>query len=298
MSDDRRTILITGAAGFIGRHLCAQLAADGSASVVRLLRLPDPSKSESVRAGDPSSWTSLPALLATERIDACVHLAWYARDADYLDSPANAACLADSHALIDALCRNGVRHFVGVGTCLEKLPDDHVLRAKPYVQAKLRFCQAAAQTCAKAGVAFSWARVFFPYGPGEPARKLVSLMAGRVARGEAVGLQSPDNPMDLVFVTDVARAFTSILTRQLTGTIDIGTGTATTARAVATIVGGILDRPVIGLSPPAPPTLVIPPPETNRLHSADWTPSVDLATGIRQTILSLTPHEHTRHLEQ
>ena len=112
-SSGKATILVTGAAGFIGRALCARLAQDGKRTVRALLRRPS--------AGP---WhESIVLDLATGAVDAAVmqqvqavfHLAGrvHALDGDQADKDEYAKVnVQGTQALLDAAVRAGVEAFV------------------------------------------------------------------------------------------------------------------------------------------------------------------------------------------
>lgn len=88
-------------------------------------------------------------------------------------------------------------------------------------------------------------RLFNVYG-GDPriGKEVISLFLRRAAKGEEIAVKGPDKFRDFVHVDDVTRAFSEAVTRKEVGkvTLNIGTGTKTTLKQVATIISANFPR--------------------------------------------------------
>src|SRR5688572_6363850 len=114
-----KRVLVTGARGFLGRSVAAQLAAAGyEVHAVTSTRAP---------ARSPYAWHRADILDAADRervidgagADALLHLAWSAKPPGYWTDPDNLRWLAASLELVVAFARRGGARVVGVGTCAE-----------------------------------------------------------------------------------------------------------------------------------------------------------------------------------
>ncbi len=52
-------------------------------------------------------------------IDIVIHVAWYARPGKYLESSLNLDCMSGTLAFARAAANQGIKKFIGVGTCFE-----------------------------------------------------------------------------------------------------------------------------------------------------------------------------------
>ena len=103
-------VLITGAAGSIGRVTCAGLAEQGYV-IVGLDLVADPSSSGGAwHVGDCTDGEFVDAVVAQERPDAVVHLAGHPGEGSLADSLSSH--VITTGALLDACVAHGVRRFV------------------------------------------------------------------------------------------------------------------------------------------------------------------------------------------
>lgn len=185
-------VALTGATGFVGRHVLAALAAhDVGLSVV-------------VRNADPP--LALPAGARTvvmdlddagpdifDRLghpDVLVHLAWgglphYAAAA-HLDIE-----LPRQRRFLDACVQGGLRRLLVTGTCLEYGMQEGALGedrpAAPttaYAIAKHRLHHELNAWRAERCLALAWLRVFYLFGPGQAASSLYAQLNAAMDRGD------------------------------------------------------------------------------------------------------------------
>jgi nucleoside-diphosphate-sugar epimerase len=134
----------------------------------------------------------------------------------------------------------------------------------------------------------AWARLFFPYGPGEHPSKLVSSLSTALLKGEAAECATPDLRRDFIYAADVGSALASVLASDLTGAIDIGSGVAVRIREVAESVARAIGRTdLLRFRTPVPGADEDPPviADVTRLKDQlHWTPRYSLETGVDKTV--------------
>jgi dTDP-6-deoxy-L-talose 4-dehydrogenase (NAD+) len=246
VTTDSSLVLLTGATGFIGRHLLQALAAKDVRvrPVVRtgtLDRLPACDAIERVVASPDIFAENVDWWAETCRgVELIVHAAWYAEPGLYLQSPKNVDCLTGTIRLARGAVKAGVRRFVGIGTCFEydltagRLSVDTPLRPQtPYAEAKVAAYQALSQALPQQGVSFAWCRLFYLYGEGEDRRRLVPYLRARLAAGEPAELTSGTQVRDFLDVADAARMIAETALGAEQGPVNICSGVPVTVRELA-----------------------------------------------------------------
>jgi len=276
-------IFVTGATGFVGRAFCELARARGHqiATLERPYRL------------DAPPWEQI----AKFEPETCLHAAWIATPGVYLTSPLNADYLKWSLDFAKRMRKLGTRHFVSLGTCIEYAPSDQpmdeasspVAPRSPYAVAKNELRIALENDACSHGMTVAWARLFYPYGPGEHPQRLSSIIARRLRQNETVMLNTPGSVKDYIHIADVASALLAITEAGTDGVVNIGTGHGVAVREIADTLAQLLGKPdlVREASPPQPdeyPYLVA---DAGKLASLGWQPHYDLASGLQTLIDSL-----------
>ena len=240
------TVLLTGAAGFVGgqvmralaqRHVQARL-------VLRPGQQTGPGHPQAVEAvvttpdlfsESAQWWTDV-----CRGVDTVIHLAWYAESGEYLESARNLDCLAGTLQLAKGAVAGGVRRFIGIGTCFEydlaegTVSVDTPLRPTTlYGAAKAATYLALSRWFAQQRREFAWCRLFYLYGEGEDERRLVPYLRARLSHGEPAELTSGSQVRDFL---DVRRAGQMIADTALggeQGAVNICSGVAITVRELA-----------------------------------------------------------------
>ena len=196
-------IVVSGAAGFIGRRVVARLAGVG-ARVVAVDRIPDPADwpaAVEYRCADLGQ--GFPEL---EGDYTWVHLAW---SMDRANAQAQAGSVADFARL---LAQNGCRAVVGMGSAEEygelegRLREDQApgARLSAYGQAKSEACQALAAWAREPGRHAVWLRPFIAYGPGQRGSMAIPYALQCAQARQRAEFSEGEQRRDFVHVDDVA----------------------------------------------------------------------------------------------
>jgi nucleoside-diphosphate-sugar epimerase len=295
-------ILLTGPTGFIGAAF-TRLALSRGHSVAGLIipseqipahLPPHPNLSWLRGTLDEVPWSDLEQFKA----DVCVHTAWVTAPGVYLESPDNYKFLESSIRFIRKVNALGTNHIVSLGTCIEyqvsnqKLSEDTspVVPTTTYSKCKNELRQTLEADARSRGFDACWARVFYPYGPREHPSRLCTAIIQKFSRGEKMILKTPDSTKDYIFIEDLAEALLTVVEKQFTGTINLGTGIGISVREIAHTIGKLMGKEdLVGeVSPPEIDPLGYIVSDNSRLLELGWTPKYDLNTGIQTLLKFLT----------
>jgi nucleoside-diphosphate-sugar epimerase len=244
---------------------------------------------------------SIDALIATVRPTHLLHFAWIAAPGVYWTSAENSRWVDAGTRLAQRFFSSGGRRAVMAGSCAEydwtrvgvcreeSSPlADSAAAAAPYAAAKLAMHRSLARLGVQFGASTAWGRIFFQFGPGEHASRLVpsvirSLLAGREA------LCSPGTQVrSFLHVADVGDAFAALLDSPLQGAVNVGSGERLSVAALTGAIAAQIGRPdlvrlgAIPLQAGEPALLV---PDLARLHGElGWRPRFDLESALADTI--------------
>jgi nucleoside-diphosphate-sugar epimerase len=270
-------IFVTGSSGFIGSEVCRQAEAAGH---------------DTLRLESPHRLDALPfELLASFKPEVAVHCAWITKPGVYTESPENAVLRRQSLEMFRALSASGLRHFVGCGTCAEYAPsavdleEDNSATApsSPYARAKHALHSDLRKAASESSVTLSWARIFFPYGPGEHPDRIVSALFRAFQTGGREHLRSPSAVRDYIHVHDVASGLLACALSHADGCYNIGTGEGVALGQLETEVARICGQSgLAALATCAAPgrtenCFVA---STSKLRGLGWVPRTKLCDGL------------------
>jgi len=226
--------------------------------------------------------------------EVCVHTAWITAPGVYLESPDNEKFRDDSMAFLKRVTSAGARHVVGLGTCVEyrigrePLSED-ATPAEPgtrYARCKNELRLALEADARERNYTLCWARVFYPYGPGEHPSRLCSSIIDKLKKGEEVVLRTPGSVKDYIFIDDLAAALLTVVEKRFRGTINLGTGVGVSVEEIARQLGSLLGRPqlVKVADNPAPDPFPFVVADNQKLGSLGWRQNVPISEGLKRLI--------------
>jgi nucleoside-diphosphate-sugar epimerase len=303
-------VLVSGASGFIGRWSVPSLIAAGyevhavAHSAGR--RIPDQLRGALIHYADLLSHGAIDRLVGEVKPSHMLHFAWIATPGLYWNSPDNARWLAASQHLLRCFRDNGGVRAVMAGTCAEydwsrvgvceerRSPladgaaDGAGAKITPYASNKLAMYRSLTEFGDAHGFSTAWGRVFFQYGPDEhPDRLVASVILGLLAGREALATHGRQ-VRDFMHVADVGRAFAALLMSEITGPVNIGSGTRLRIAELLGEIAGQIGRGDLlrlGARPASPSEPLLLVPDLTRLcDEVGWRPQFSLAEGVADTI--------------
>lgn len=290
-------VLVTGGAGFIGRHVVRQLLAAGHEVVVADL---NPSQDTRTVLGD----LCLPGVrdrAVSEGVDAVVHLAAQTSVLGSVQRPAlvhrtNVEVTAD---LLELARQRGIATFVlastnaVVGHTEETITEELPLQPlTPYGATKAAGEMLLSGYAGAFGLRTPVLRLSNVYGPGMHQKdSFVPRLFRAAAAGHGVEVYGDGRQVrDLVHVDDVARAFRLAVMQWPSGPTIIGGGRSYSVLELVAAAREACGRPIPVQHVPAKagemPAVVV---DTARACCLGWEPSISLAEGLRTAWADFRP---------
>lgn len=223
-------ILLTGASGFVGRHVLQELQKNRRYEVHALSRSAQKDHGNICwHVCDLFADQQVTSVLKSVKPEKMIHLAWETEPGQYWTSEKNKDWFEASCFLLKNFVENGGKRFVGAGTCAEYLWSNDVLDEKEtplkpeslYGVAKRDFFCHLKNFSSENNLSYAWGRLFFCYGPGERQERLIPSMVKTFFRKQIFDCRTPNVERDFLHVSDIARAFCFVLDSDLTGAFNI-----------------------------------------------------------------------------
>ncbi|OQA32756.1 MAG: dTDP-6-deoxy-L-talose 4-dehydrogenase (NAD(+)) [Betaproteobacteria bacterium ADurb.Bin341] len=290
-------IAVTGANGYIGRYVLPLLVARGH-EVLAISNRVDQTDEAGLRwlEADLLDTEACRRVMIENRSEGLLHLAWYAEHGKFWTAPENFAWMQTTSCLLEAFRDAGGRRAVLAGTCAEYdwsygycVEDKTPLAPRSiYGKCKDETRQFAEAFCQANGIGFAWARIFFPYGPGEPEARLLPSVLRSLCLGQPVKCSHGRQFRDFIHVSDAAAALTHLLvTSQKNGAFNIASGEPMRLGALVQLCANHFPEALpieFGAVPVAaddPPMLVG---SAEKLLESGWCPQISVDEGIARYV--------------
>lgn len=285
-------ILVLGASGFFGGHICDEL---------ERLGLEPTAASRSGSRGarfDLLDRAGLRELLASASPDVVVNAAGTSSPAEALADPPGAfrTNATGTQELLEAvrLTAPGARVIALSSAAVyggdPPFEEDSVATARtPYAASKLSAEILCGQYARWAGLGIAVLRCFNLTGPGEPKGQATSQLARAVKNGtDRVEVGDPAIARDITDVRDAARAVAMTVESDLTGTFNLCTGRARSLAEMAEILARVSGRPLELVARPGAQRegeLKVSWGENGRLSRATgWAPEIPLELSLSELL--------------
>ena len=288
-----RRVLVTGASGFLGRHVCARLREE-RADLHLVSRMPRTSTDPSVRwwQADLEDLEATRKLMVWVKPETVLHFGGLVNGAPdmALVVPTFHSLVTSTVNLLMAAAETGCRRVVLVGSLEE--PDAvlaDVSPRSPYGAAKLAMRIYGRLFDRLFGLPVVVIRLHMTYGPGQAHWKLIPSTILSLLKGEAPRVSSGLRELDWVYVDDVVEGLLlAASARDLGGqAFDLGSGRLTPLRE---IVHRLVDQVAPGTEPvfgalSDRPRATERPADLERTRAViGWAPTTSLDEGLKLTV--------------
>jgi len=314
-----KTVVVTGAGGFIGSHLVERLLGEG-ARVRAMLRytsrgqrgcldlLPESLLDDvAVTMGDVRDFDAVREVM--RGADAIFHLAAligipysYEHPQEVIDTniigTSNVLLAAKELATLERVVLTSTSEVYGSAVRVP-MDEDHPLQAQsPYSATKIAGDALGVSFHRSFGLPVTIVRPFNAYGPQQSARAVIPAIISQAVTGDALRLGTLDTTRDFTFVEDTARGFVAVAGADAAvgEVVNLGSGREVSIREVVGIVGEVVGRElrVEGDEQRLRPAKS----EVSRLLSdsskaerlAGWRADISLQDGLRRTTEWIREH--------
>jgi nucleoside-diphosphate-sugar epimerase len=245
-----KKIFVTGATGFIGRHLVRRLIADGYSVGALVRSITASSKTGRIEgvsyfSGDIRNYEDLKTAFSAFEPDTVIHLVTYyavMHQADEIGVMIDTNVKGTINLLEVAKESGAVQLFINTSSTQvyeqkkQRIKEEDVIKPQSlYAVTKLY----AEEACGYYADAFHLhcvtLRMFPPYGPGDHERRLIPYVIGNILKNTPPKLTTGKQEWDFVYIDDIVNAYLAVIKsypfEDEHAIFNIGTGEAVSIRS-------------------------------------------------------------------
>lgn len=293
-----KEIILTGASGFIGRHVIPYLLEDNYKVHAIFFNNKLNIKHNELfwHQCDILKTEEQKLLFSKIKPSHLLHLAWYAVPGKYWASTENLRWVQASIELLKNFKKNGGTRTVIAGTCAEydwnygycSEGITPIRSSTLYGICKNSLQEIITQFSKQTGLSAAWGRIFYTYGPFEERSRLIPYVINSLLMKQKAKLTHGNQVRDFLYVQDVASAFVALLNSEVQGPVNIASGKPVALQEIIYSIADKLNKcnfvklGEIKVPEDDPPFLLA---DVRRLNKkTEWIPSYSLDEGLEATI--------------
>ena len=177
-----------------------------------------------------------------------IHTAWITTPGVYRNDLSNLKYAQFTADLAKYIAFSDVEHLIILGTCVEyghqfgpsTAGITNLAPSTLYADQKVTAFYAVKELLRESEIRFTWARVFFPYGPYQDQKRLIPQLIHSLKKGESFVLSDTSSIYDWITTRDIASAISWVIESELPTEIDVGTSFGFTNLELLTTVEKLL----------------------------------------------------------
>lgn len=165
-----------------------------------------------------------------------IHTAWITTPGKYKNDPSNFEYTKFSVNLANYISHSELEHLIILGTCAEYGQQTGpstagFTKTSPnilYSEQKVAAFNAVKKILLETTTRFTWARLFYPYGPHQHEKRLIPHLIHSLKSESPIRLADITSVYDWITTHDIASAISWVIEHELPVEIDIGTSVGVT----------------------------------------------------------------------
>ena len=245
-----KTVLLTGATGFIGQFALSPLLAKNYIVHAATSRPINFSPTENIHWHQTNLLDTgeTTHLLKKIRPTHLLHLAWYVEPGKVWNAVQNMDWLQASLHLARQFAEYGGERLVVSGTCAEYdwtesgVFSEESTRLRPqnlYGASKHALNLVLENFAASSNISYAWGRIFYLFGEGESPKRLVPAVINALLKNEAAETSHGNQIRDFLYAKDAAEAFVALLESDVLGSLNVASGIPITLKEIIFKIAGI-----------------------------------------------------------
>jgi len=215
--------------GFIGKSIILKLESEGHELLV-FSRSPKEGISSRQVLGDIFDFSTLIEVLKWSP-QIIIHTAWITTPGIYRNDPSNHKFSQSTINLTEYILHSEVEHLLVLGTCAEyghqtapsSAGTTSLTPNTLYAAQKVASLNSIRELLEDSEIKFSWARIFYPYGPHQDEKRLIPHLIQALKSRSPIKLADTSSTYDWITTRDVASAISWIISNELSTEVDVGT---------------------------------------------------------------------------
>lgn len=242
-------VLITGATGFIGRQ-CIKLLNQLNVEIHAVTSQDIIDNDITFHKVNLLDTSKIYNLFKDTKPDYLLHLAWVTDHTKYWSDISNLDWVQSSIEMIKMFKKFNGKKIVVAGTCAEYdwnygLCTELLTPLKPfsfYGVCKKSLYDILVKFSDEYELDYSWARIFFVYGPFENKNKLIPYIINSLLDNKKAYCANPYQVRDFIHIEDAASILVKLLFSEYRGPINVGSGESVSIEEIARYIGLTLNK--------------------------------------------------------